>query len=436
MNVLAIDVGSSSVKAGLLRGQRLVSSARCPFPTHIEKDRAEIDPADVLRAIAKAIGGLGAFSKKVDVIAIDTLAPSWIVMDKRGRALTPIVTHQDRRSIKVAEELEQRIGKKRHLHIAGSRPVPGGISSTTCAWFIRHEKALMRKADLIGHLTTYLHRQMTGARVVDPSHASFMGLYSTILMSGWNNELCAAVGVSKNVLPEILDADQVAGKLLPSAAQRLGLRSGIPVLTGMIDTGSAMLLAGARSGQLVNVVGTTDVLALCTNRPRPDERLLTRALGVGKNWVSVGTIASAGSTVDWARRQFFADWSDARFYKLLKQISRKSLRVSVKFEPYMAGDRSSVEQRSAELRGLSLATTREQILSAIVDALAAASADRLALLKQTGTPMHRDVLISGGGGGDLAKIMHRDWPGNWRFTVEKEATMRGLAVLAEMQSEI
>ena len=50
------------------------------------------------------------------------MAPSWVAMDKRGRAITPIVTHQDRRSVDVAREIEREIGKARHLQLAGVRP--------------------------------------------------------------------------------------------------------------------------------------------------------------------------------------------------------------------------------------------------------------------------------------------------------------------------
>ena len=37
---------------------------------------------------------------------------------------------------------------------------------------------------------------------------------------------------------------------------------------------------------MLDVAGSTDVLAVCTDKPRPHERLLTRALGVGRLWMS------------------------------------------------------------------------------------------------------------------------------------------------------
>jgi sugar (pentulose or hexulose) kinase len=434
MNVLAIDVGSSSVKAGLLRNGKLVGrAAREAFATRYEADRAEANPDEIVRAVAAAIGKLPRGAVKADCIALSTMSPSWLAMDARGKALTNVITHQDRRSAQIAIEIEQRVGKQRHLKLCGNRPIPSGISSTTCAWFLKHEPSLMRRCDLIGHLPTYLHRRLCGSRVVDPSHASFMGVYSTLTMDGWNDELCRATGIGRSLLPEVREANEIGGRLLPGGARTLGLPSGMPMLVGMIDTGAAMLLAGAAPGQMVNVVGTTDVLALCTKHPKPHERLLTRALGVGRIWTSVGTIGSAGSSLEWARQTLFSDLSAKRFHALVDgmHVPRASGNP-VRFDPYLAGDRCSVEQRRGALHELTLSTTRDDILASIIDALAHASAERIQLLRGNGTPMRRRVMISGGGGGALATIMHRDWPGKWSFYAEDEATMRGLARLAEI----
>src|SRR6059058_3791575 len=127
--ILALDIGSSSVKAGLLRGDRVVGRiAREKFPTSYDGVRAEVDANQILRAVARAVHDLGPAARKVDAIALSVMSPSWVAMDKSGRTITPVVTHQDRRSMDVARQLEKRIGKSRHLKLAGNRPFPGGIS--------------------------------------------------------------------------------------------------------------------------------------------------------------------------------------------------------------------------------------------------------------------------------------------------------------------
>ncbi|MBL9206404.1 MAG: hypothetical protein JNN01_15035 [Opitutaceae bacterium] len=428
---LGLDIGSSSVIAGILRGTRVLAEApRAFFRSKHIGPSVEVDPEELLAAVATAIRGLGSAAREVDHIALATMCPAWVAMDKTGKPLTPIVTHQDRRSVPEARAIEEKIGKERHLALCGCRPFPGGISSTTWAWYRAHQPGALRRADLVGHLNTFLHRQMTGARVTDPSNASFTGLYHTLGLDGWSEELCESLGVSSSLLPDVWEADQIGGTLTESAAQRFGLRQGTPMMVGLMDGSAGMLLAGAKVGQLFNVVGSTDVLALCTDRPRPHERLLTRALGVQGKWLQVSTLAAMASSIYWAREQFFPELSVDDFRAEFRRLSRKGRRPgnTVRFEPYMAGERTSLEQRQGAFTGITLATTRMDLLSAIIEGLTQASAERLPLLQATGTRLRRDVAVSGGSD-RLDELMHRDWPGAWRYRSVVDATMRGLGLL-------
>jgi xylulokinase len=431
MITLGFDFGSSSVKAGVLREGRLAGQlVHGHYKTTFDGIRAEVDPASVLRGLADAVRQLGPAARKVDRIAIDAMGPSWLAMDAKGKPLTPIITHQDRRSVKEAAELEKRVGRARHLKLAGNRPVPGGISSTTWAWYARHHPEVLKRADLVGHLTTFLLRTLTGARVTDPSNASFMGVYETITLKGWSDELCEAVGADPRLLPDVKDGDQVGGHVTPAAARRFGLTAGTPVLVGLLDTSAALLVRGATVGEVLNVSGSTDVLAVCTDKPRPDGRLLTRAVGVGRRWMHVSTVAAAGSALQWARRELFDDMDEAPFFTLCRKLAKRGGDASVRFDPYLAGDRVGLEQRTAAFTGLTLATTREGMLAAVVDALAVASAARLPLLASRGTPMKHDVLLSGGTAAAMSAVLHRDWPRHFSFTTVAEATLHGLGHLA------
>jgi len=428
---LGLDIGSSSVIAGILRGTKVVTEApRAFFRSRHHGPSVEVDPEELLRAVHTAIAGLGGAAAKVDAIHLAVMSPAWVAMDRQGRALTPIVTHQDRRSVAQSLRLEAKMGRQEHLNLCGCRPFPGGISSTTWAWFLDHQPQRLRRADLVGHLNTFLHRRMTGARVTDPSNASFTGLYRTLTLDGWSPELCANLGVNPALLPEVHEADRIGGVITPEAARAFGLQAGTPMIVGLMDGSAGMLLAGAEAGQLFNVCGSTDVLALCTQRPKPHERLLTRALGVGQKWLQVSTLAAAASAIYWVRDQCYTGMPIKEFQAEFHRLSRLGPKASgtVRFEPYMAGERTSIEQRQGAFTGLTLASTRTQMLSAVVEGLIRASAERLPLLAATGTRLRRTVAVSGGSD-RLDRLMHRDWPGQWKYRAVTDATMRGLGTL-------
>jgi len=428
MSFLALDLGSSSIKAQLFQNSSpLGKLSRAVYPTRHDGVKVEVDAEVLLRALAAAIADLGPRVKKVDTIGLSVMSPAWVAMDKRGRAVTPIVTHQDRRSLEEARELEARVGRARHLKIAGNRPFPGSISSTTFAWFAKHEPARLAKADLVGHLNTFLCRRLTGSHVIDPSNASFTGLYKTCTLDGWSDELCAAAGVRESLLPEVIESNAIAGHITSDAAAEFGLSAGTPITAGMVDTGAAMMVTGANFGQLFHMCGSTDVLAVVAKQPRPHERLLTRALGIGQKWLSVYTLAAAGSALDWMHREFFRDRTIPQFQRLIAALAKTRRELKVKFDPYLAGERASIEQKQAEFSGLTLATTRDDMLAAVVESLCTASAARLKLLAEAEPDFLKQVYFSGRQG-VLANLMHRDWPGDWKFRSVTEASLRGLAL--------
>jgi xylulokinase len=271
---------------------------------------------------------------------------------------------------------------------------------------------------------------LTGGRVIDQSNASFTGLYKTLTLDGWSDELCAAAKISKKMLPDVFESSEAPGNITSAAARKFGLPEGLPVMAGLIDGSSGMLLAGAKVGQLLNVSGSTDVLALCVDHPQPHERLLTRAIGVGRKWLSVSTMAAAGSALNWARDQLFSDLPEEKYWSLVTSLAKRKSDSRVMFVNALAGDRTSIDQTTAAFSGLSLATTRQEMLASVVESLARDSAARLKLLAQGGVAFRRQVVVSGGVGRRMSVVLHRDWPRNLKFTFPPpEATLRGLGTL-------
>jgi xylulokinase len=434
MRVLALDVGSSSVKAAVLAGGRLVSPiVRRPVRTDYDPPRVEIPAEPLWRSTALAIRDLAAHLRGIDRIALDAMCPSCVLLDRRGTPLTPLITHQDRRSIAEAKRIEEAFGPEGHLALAGNRPFPGGIASTTLLWMRGNAGGLLRRAATIGMATTFLIHRLTGERAIDPGNAAFLGLYDFRRRAAggppaWSAELRGPSGVREEQLPEILDGGEPAGRVLPGPARALGLPPGVEVTAGVVDTSASFLGAGAEPGRLINSIGTTDVIALCRTRPNPHPRLLTRELGSGPYWLSVHTIAAGGGSVEWAHRALFPDLTAPAFYRLARRLAGQDPAGKLRFRPYLAGDRMSIDQVEAGFDGVDLRTTREDLLRAILAALARWNGEGMTILTKGARPLP-DVYVAGGGGW-LGTLLHRAWRGTWRFRPLEDASLRGLARLA------
>jgi L-ribulokinase len=83
-------------------------------------------------------------------------------------------------------------------------------------------------------------------------------------------------GVREKLEGEYATSDQIAGRLTPEWAEKLGLKAGIPVPVGAFDAHWDAIGAGCRSEDMVNVVGTSTCIIGIT----PSVRLVPGVCGV------------------------------------------------------------------------------------------------------------------------------------------------------------
>ena len=141
------------------------------------------------------------------------------------------------------------------------------------------------------------------------------------------------IGIGQTCLPEILEADAVGGKdhcvRRPGVS---GLTAGTPMLVG--SDGHQQRDAAPRCAPRATCstsAGRPTCWPSARNIPRPDEKLLTRAVGVGRRWMQVSTLAAAGSALVWANRELCPRSCRLRkFHALVRRLAKRPVQSAVR----------------------------------------------------------------------------------------------------------
>ncbi len=428
MHILGLDVGTSSVKAAVLdvdSVEPVGEIARVGYALDQPTPDAATIPAERLwEAVLAAASQAASGQRQIEGVGFSFFSPGLILLDQRDRPLTPIVTHLDHRSRGEARRIESECGPE-FLATTGNRPLPGGISAVSYAYLVRQQPELARRVRRYLHVDGWLGLQFTAEAAFDLGNACFTGLYNTMGPHAWSPRWCQYFGIEPAWLPEARSGDATLGGLRAVVAERLGVPAGIPVKLGTADTSCAMLAARLEVGELLHVVGTTQVLAVRTLHPRPAADHLTRLLGVGDGFVHITHNPVGGVALEWMHALCFHDQTAAEFYKTTIPLAIAH-KTDVKLDPpYLGGDRLQIEEQRAAFRDLTIAHERLDLLSAVLVAMQIQHARAAGVLCE-GRPLGRVVLT--GGGADIAAQAIPEYRGRAIERID-EASLRGVARL-------
>jgi len=423
VKILCIDLGSTHFKAQIYGGARPFSRRwQVKVPMDTKGSSAEIKENALDRCLGNLLSRFGTSLKKVQAIVMANQSPSLTLIGSNGKLLHPVITHLDKRSYSQAEKLERHFGKAWWLRVTGNRPYPGGIAVTSLFWLLENLPHTVAKAATIGSLNTYFIQKWTGQRCMDTANASFLGLFNTNTLEGWNLDICRHLRITPAQLAELKEADAIAGRLTDSAAKTYGFRSGIAVLVGTMDTSACVFGTLLNQKDFLHVSGTSDVMAVVRDSPIPSEDYLTRCLGKGRKWLKVRTLAASGAVLDWCRTVL---GTTGAFPKKFAVESERTVR----FDPHLAGDRLSLDPKTGAFYNLTLGSTRRDLWEAVVFSLKKESIRNFKTLAASADGGGRVWYT--GGNRKFARWVHGDLEGEWDFFYEKDLLFNGLASLAK-----
>lgn len=428
MHILALDVGTSSVKAAVLEtanGALAGPLAHVGYELdHPTADAAEVPAERLWSVVAAAARQATLRAPEVEGVGMSVMTPALVLLDSADQPCGPIWTHLDRRARQSARQTWQAVGEE-FLATVGNRPLPGGISVINYRQQLIADPYLASTTKSYLHINGWLGLRMTGEKAFDPANASFTGLFNTMTDQAWSPRWCRYFEVDPAWLPPVRCGTSTIGHLRSAAAAELGTPAGIPVKLGTADTSLAMLAADMRVGDLLHVVGTTQVLAVLVDRPVPHPSRLTRRLGVGDAYVYVTHNPVGGVALDWLHQLCFREQLASEFFdKTIAEANGRATRPTLD-PPYLGGDRLEIEAHRAAFRDLDLTTDRMDLLAALLQAMV--RRHRQAVESIAPGQMFQHIFLTGG----AADVMRRLLP-EYHTAVShpfEEGSLHGVAKL-------
>ncbi len=392
MSVLVIDVGTSGLRAAVVRPDGEVHALHyLPFPPSSPfPGLVEFDAAGMATAVVEVASAALAEAGPVLGVGITAQRASTVVWDRATSELIgPGLGWQDLRTV-----FDCITAKADHgLHLAPNQ------SATKIAWLLnQHDPD--RKRDLcFGTVDSWLAWVLSNgsAHVTDHSNAAVTGLLRPDA-SGWSTKACEALGIPVAMLPALVDTTGVFGEASALA--------GSPPLAALVGDQQASLIGQScvRPGQAKVTFGTGGMLDMCTDGDAPATSNRT-AEGVfpivawsrdGRcTWGVEAIMLSAGSNVEWLVDDLGILGSAAESHDVAQQCETAE---GVVYVPALMGLGTPYWDYGARgtLLGITRGSRRPHITRAVLEGIAHRGAD-LVTAAESGTHHSIPVLRVDGG---------------------------------------
>jgi gluconokinase len=397
--ILAVDVGSSSVRAELYD-----ASGTREEGTETKLDYAleytpeggvAVDADELLDLIVRAIDGTlqRAGEASISGVAASTFWHSVLGLDREGRPTTPVLYWADRRAAGAARELRGGFDEAA-VHRRTGCVLHSSYWPAKLLWLSRERTGDFERTERWVSPADYFYERFFGRTHVGTSMASATGLFDQNLRR-WDGEVIEALPVEQTQLSPI--SDEPLRGLQDEWARRWPALLDVPWFPAAGDGACSNVGSGCtRSDRLALMVGTSGAMRVLWKADSveiPDGPWCYRA--DDKRFVMGGALSDGGNLVAWLRETLRLPEPEET-ERLLAEMEPGAHGLT--FLPLLAGERGPgwADEANGTVAGLSMSSTPVEILRAAMEAVALRFA-LIAEIIEEASPGEKEVIATGGG---------------------------------------
>ncbi len=195
MRVLALDIGSSSLRARVFdeRGEHVEGADAQMKYAYVDPDTLVEATRSTLEEARKA--------GKCDAVAASCFMHSLVAVDRRGRAISPLLTWRDQRAAEQARRLAAQVDPA-EVHARTGCVLHPSYWPAKFAWLREQLPETFAAAERFLSFSDYLYGALLGETKTSLSMASGTGLLDLDALA-WDERLLELLGLAPERLPEI-----------------------------------------------------------------------------------------------------------------------------------------------------------------------------------------------------------------------------------------
>jgi len=411
---LGIDIGTSGTKAIVMDARAKVLGSgtseyavSTPAPNWSEQDPDQWWTGTV-RATRTVIRKTKIDPRQIAAIGLSGQMHGLVITDGAGKPLRASIIWNDQRTAREAGEIERKVGGKRKLISLVGNPAMTSYTLTKLLWVRRNEPRIYERIKHLLLPKDYVRLRLTGEYVGEVSDMS-----GTLMLDqrtrNWSRKMLDIFHIDRDILPPVVESHKVTGRLTRSAARRLALAEGIPVVGGGGDQPAGAVGNGVvTDGMTSATMGTSGVVLVHSKQYKsdPQGRVNTYCASVPGEYCMFGCVLSAGGSLQWYRNVLAGEEVAEAKRKSLDPyaiLDARAEKVPAGCEglfwlPFLTGERTPHADPHARgcWIGIDARTDRAHMVRSVMEGATFAMNDVVRLLIERGIRI-RQIRLSGGG---------------------------------------